>query len=88
MYKCGGNIPVLESERLRLRRMERGDAEVMFRYWSDPEVTRYMNVSAFASVEEAWDMINLLNGLSESEDAMRFGIEPEGRREADRQLRI
>ncbi|RRJ63775.1 N-acetyltransferase [Paenibacillus oralis] len=75
MFKCGGNIPVLESERLRLRRMERGDAEVMFRYWSDPEVTRYMNVPPFASVEEAWDMINLLNGLSESEDAMRFGIE-------------
>lgn len=75
MFKCSGNIPVIESERLRLRRMKRGDAKVMFRYWSDPEVTRYMNVPPFTSVEEAWDMINLLNGLSESEDAMRFGIE-------------
>lgn len=75
MYKCGGDIPVLESERLRLRRMERSDAEVMFRYWSDPVVTKYMNVPPFASAEEAWEMINLLNGLSESEDALRFGIE-------------
>nr|WP_308195536.1 GNAT family protein [Paenibacillus mellifer] len=75
MYKCDGDIPVLESERLRLRRMERSDAEEMFRYWSDPEVIRYMNLPPFASVEDAWEMINLLNGLSESEDALRFGIE-------------
>ncbi|GJM82423.1 hypothetical protein HMSSN139_49190 [Paenibacillus sp. HMSSN-139] len=53
MYKCGGDIPVLEGERLRLRRMERSDAEVMFRYWSDPAVTKYMNVPPFASAEEA-----------------------------------
>ncbi|MNI42909.1 putative ribosomal N-acetyltransferase YdaF [compost metagenome] len=75
MYECGGNIPVLESKRLRLRRMERSDAETMFRYWSDPEVVRYMNMPPFASVEDSYEMINLLNGLSESEDALRWGIE-------------
>lgn len=75
MYECGGNIPVLESKRLRLRRMERSDAETMFRYWSDPEVVKYMNMPPFASEEDAYEMINLLNGLSESEDALRWGIE-------------
>ncbi|MGG6313118.1 GNAT family N-acetyltransferase [Paenibacillus macerans] len=75
MYRCGGDIPMLESERLRLRRMERSDAGVMFRYWSDPEVIKYMNLPPFASVEDTWEMINLLNGLSESEDTLRFGIE-------------
>ncbi|WP_425432174.1 GNAT family N-acetyltransferase [Fontibacillus panacisegetis] len=75
LYECGGNIPVLESKRLRLRRMERSDAETMFRYWSDPEVVKYMNTPPFASEEDAYEMINLLNGLSESEDALRWGIE-------------
>ncbi|MBQ4900825.1 GNAT family N-acetyltransferase [Paenibacillus sp. Marseille-P2973] len=75
MYKCGGEIPVLESERLILRRMEKKDAREMFRYWSDPEVVRYMNMPPFASIEDTYEMINLLNGLSESEDTLRWGIE-------------
>lgn len=75
MYKCGGDIPALEGERIRLRSMGRRDAEIMFQYWSDPVVTKYMNVPAFASVQETWEMISLLNGLAESEDALRFGIE-------------
>ncbi|MEF2966178.1 GNAT family N-acetyltransferase [Paenibacillus sp. M1] len=75
MYKCGGEIPVLESERLRLRRMDRGDARELHRYWSDPEVTKYMNIPPFSSVEDTCEMIDLLNGLAESEDALRWGIE-------------
>ncbi|WHX49839.1 GNAT family protein [Paenibacillus woosongensis] len=75
MYRCGGHIPVIESERLRLRRMEQSDAERMFLFWSDPEVVKYMNVPPFASVEDTLEMIQLLNGLSESEDTLRWGIE-------------
>ncbi|GAA0134608.1 GNAT family protein [Paenibacillus sp. YSY-4.3] len=75
MYRCGGHIPVIESERLRLRRMERSDAERMFLFWSDPEVVKYMNIPPFASVEDTLEMIQLLNGLSESEDTLRWGIE-------------
>lgn len=75
MYKCGGHIPDLESERIRLRRMEPSDAEVLFKYWSDPEVVRYMNMPPFASTEDTLEMIYLLNGLSEMDDTIRFGIE-------------
>ncbi len=75
MYKCGGEIPSLESERLRLRQMEIEDSKELFRYWSDAEVVRYMNMPPFASIEDACGMINLLNGLAESEDALRWGIE-------------
>lgn len=75
MYRCGGDIPVIDSERLRLRRMERKDARELHRYWSDPEVVRYMNIPPFATVEDTVEMINLLNGLSESEDTLRWGIE-------------
>lgn len=75
MYKCGGHIPDLESERIRLRRMEPSDAEVLFEYWSDPEVVRYMNMPPFTSPEDTLEMIYLLNGLSEMDDTIRFGIE-------------
>ncbi|RCX16183.1 ribosomal-protein-alanine N-acetyltransferase [Fontibacillus phaseoli] len=75
MYKCGGEIPALESERLLLRRMEAEDALEMYRYWSDPEVVRYMNMPPFASTRDTLEMIDLLNGLAESEDALRWGIE-------------
>ncbi|WP_334074717.1 MULTISPECIES: GNAT family protein [Paenibacillus] len=75
MYKCGGKIPVLESERLRLRRMEREDSPALHKFWSDPEVVRYMNIPPFASIEDTYQMIQLLNGLAESEDAMRWAIE-------------
>lgn len=75
MFKCGGKIPVLEGERIRLRRMEQGDAADLFRYWSDPKVVKYMNVPMFTSVEETSEMIDFLNGLSETEDTMRWGIE-------------
>lgn len=75
MFKCGGKIPVLEGERIRLRRMEQADAADLFRYWSDPVVVKYMNVPVFKSVEETSEMIDFLNGLSETEDTMRWGIE-------------
>ncbi|HEY4391050.1 MAG TPA: GNAT family N-acetyltransferase [Paenibacillus sp.] len=75
LFKCGGKIPVLEGERIRLRRMEQADAADMFRYWSDPKVVKYMNVPVFQSVEETSEMIDFLNGLSETEDTMRWGIE-------------
>lgn len=75
MYKCGGQIPVLESHRLRLRRMEREDVPVLLDYWSDPEVVKHMNIPPFETQEDVWQMIHLLNGLSQSEDAIRWGIE-------------
>ncbi|GGF99577.1 GNAT family N-acetyltransferase [Paenibacillus aceti] len=75
MYRCGGKIPVLEGERVRLRRMEQADAADLFHYWSDPKVVIYMNVPVFSSVEETAEMIDFLNGLSETEDSMRWGIE-------------
>lgn len=75
MYRCGGVIPELESSRLRLRKLEERDAAQLFKYWGDDEVVRYMNMSRLESVQDTRDMINLLNGLSESEDTLRWGIE-------------
>nr|WP_285860742.1 MULTISPECIES: GNAT family protein [Paenibacillus] len=55
--------------------MEQADAADLFCYWSDPVVVKYMNVPVFTSVEETSEMIDFLNGLSETEDTMRWGIE-------------
>ncbi|MEJ3720970.1 GNAT family protein [Paenibacillus polymyxa] len=74
-YACKGHIPLLESPRLRLRRMESRDAATMFACWSDPEVHRYMNLSGMSGREDAENMIGLLNELAKTEDALRWGIE-------------
>ena len=36
------DLPELETERMLLRKMRLGDAEAVFAYASDPEVTRYV----------------------------------------------
>jgi RimJ/RimL family protein N-acetyltransferase len=35
------NLPIIETRRLRLRTLEMSDAEDIFEYASDPEVTKY-----------------------------------------------
>ncbi|MDP4095604.1 GNAT family N-acetyltransferase [Paenibacillus sp. P96] len=75
MYECKGNIPILQGSRVRLRKMEAKDARQVFTFWSDCEVTRYMNIESMSAPEDAEDMILLLNRLSRSEDAIRWGIE-------------
>lgn len=66
---------MIESERLILRKMQRKDAKQLLRYWTEEDVIQYMNLPPFASVDDVWEMISLLNRLSESENALRWGIE-------------
>lgn len=75
MYKCNGDIPILESRRLRLRKLNNSDAQTMFNYWTDPQVIQYMNMPSFTFEEDVCKLINLLNVLSESEENLRWGIE-------------
>lgn len=75
MYRCKGRIPELETKRLLLRKMRRRDAAQMFEWWSDREVTRYMNLSPMLGTSEAADMIALLNQMAGEEEAIRWGIE-------------
>lgn len=43
--------PILETERLRLRRLRVDDAQAMFEHWaSDPEVTRYLTWEPYKEV--------------------------------------
>ena len=47
------DLPELETERLLLRKMRLDDAEAMFVYASDPEVTRYVLFETHRSVEDS-----------------------------------
>lgn len=47
------NTPVIETERLRLRRFTERDAEALFTILSDPEVNQFLPMFPLASLEEA-----------------------------------
>ena len=56
------DLPELETERLLLRKMRLDDAQAMYGYASDPEVTRYVLFETHRSVED-------------SEAFLRFAVE-------------
>lgn len=62
----------LKTERLYLREMTLDDAQALFCIWSDPDVTKFMNVEAFKTEAQAIDMIKLLTSLSAEKKALRF----------------
>lgn len=67
-------ITELHTERLHLRKMKVSDSSSLFKIWSDPDVTKFMNVSCFTDENQAKEMINLLDGLSRNSKAIRFSI--------------
>ncbi|MBE1553526.1 GNAT family N-acetyltransferase [Sporosarcina limicola] len=67
-------ITELHTERLYLRKMKESDSSSLFTIWSDPDVTKFMNISSFTDENQAKDMINLLNELSQDNKAARFTI--------------
>lgn len=52
-----GDLPVLETERLRLRKLTPDDAPDIFEYASDPEVTRYLIWSSHRTIDDCRDFI-------------------------------
>ncbi|AOZ92362.1 GNAT family N-acetyltransferase [Paenibacillus crassostreae] len=74
MYVCGGDIPQLEGERIRLRRMRSTDAFSLFECWSRKEVREHSGIPELDSIEDAAEMIQFLNRLSLTEDGLRWGI--------------
>ena len=50
-------FPVLETERLILREMIEDDAEDLFRYYHDQDVTKYLDWDGPSSVEHAKQVI-------------------------------
>jgi ribosomal-protein-alanine N-acetyltransferase len=67
-------ITELHTERLHLRKMNASDSSSLFKIWSDPDVTEFMNVSCFTDKNQAEDMIRLLDELAQNNKAIRFSI--------------
>lgn len=67
-------ITELHTKRLLLRKMKVSDSPSLFRIWSDPDVTRFMNISSFTDENQAKDMIELLDELAQENKAVRYAI--------------
>jgi ribosomal-protein-alanine N-acetyltransferase len=65
------DLPTLVTDRLILRKVTPGDAEAVFAYASDPEVTRYVIWEMHRSIEDSRNFLDLVTSKYES------GGEPE-----------
>ncbi len=74
MEKLYDVFPIIETERLLLRKLSINDAPEVFEYFSDDLVTRYFGLDNFNSVEEAEKIIISFNKAFEERKAIRWGI--------------
>jgi ribosomal-protein-alanine N-acetyltransferase len=67
-------FPELSTERLFLRKLSVKDAATLFKYWSDPEVTKYLNINTFKNLEQSMNLIRILNSLYIRDEGIRWAI--------------
>ncbi|PAD27480.1 GNAT family N-acetyltransferase [Niallia circulans] len=67
-------ITELHTTRLLLRKMRASDSTSLFPIWSDPEVTKFMNIDSFTEESQAKEMIFFLDELSKEDKAIRYAI--------------
>lgn len=65
---------LLRTKRLCLRKMTEADAPRLFNIWSNPDVTKFMNIETFSSEEQAKEMIHFLHELAAQNKAIRYTI--------------
>ena len=68
------NLPTLQTDRLILRKTTPGDAEAVFAYASDPEVTRYVIWETHRSIEDSRAFLDLATSKYESGGEPDWGI--------------
>ena len=74
LYFPSGTFPELETPNLRLRELNSGDADAIFRLFSDDEVTRYYDFESFTSIGQASDLITRQASRFARGEALRWGI--------------
>jgi ribosomal-protein-alanine N-acetyltransferase len=70
-----GQFPVLETERTRLRKVTAEDAEAMFRYCADPEVSRYTTWYPHIAIDDTLGFIGHLANKYDKGELAPWGIE-------------
>lgn len=73
--KIYGDLPVLETERLLLRKVTLKDAEEMFLYGSNEEVAKYVTWNTHKTLAETKEFIKLILSKYESGQVAPWGIE-------------
>ena len=68
------DLPTLETERLILRKMTPADAEAVFAYASDPEVTRYVIWDTHRTIEDSEIFLRSTVERYENAEAADWGI--------------
>ena len=68
------DLPTLETERLILRKMTLDDAEAVFAYASDPEVTRYVIWDTHRAIEDSKRFLHTVVERYENAEAADWGI--------------
>lgn len=74
MMKPTKRFPVLKTERFILRKLDENDAEEVFAYFSDDEVTRYYDLESFTDIRQAIDVINRWSARFLENEGFRWGI--------------
>ncbi|MDD7794942.1 GNAT family N-acetyltransferase [Clostridium sp. 'White wine YQ'] len=68
------DLVVLETPRLVLTKLQENDSSVLFNYWSDNDVTKYLNIDSLKTNEEAKEILNYFEELSLKNKGFRWGI--------------
>ncbi len=74
----GWTLPVLTTDRLTLRAVTMDDAEAMFKYSSNDNVSRYVLWETHQTLEDAKAFIEMANEAYEMRDFYHWGIEYNG----------
>ncbi|WP_456276343.1 GNAT family N-acetyltransferase [Bacillus sp. AK128] len=74
MQNLFNQFPVLHSERLKLRPIFEKDAENIYEYFSDDEVTEFYGIESFTSIQQAISLVTQFQTGYEEKKAIRWGI--------------
>lgn len=74
IYKMFSNMPELETERLVLRKIKLDDADDMYEYASNPDVTRYLTWSPHNDKAYTFEYISYLQGRYRAGDYFDWAV--------------
>lgn len=78
MTKDIETFPVLETNRLVLRKVEKGDANSILKYMSDKEVMKYYGLEPFKTISDALSEISWYQSILNEKTGIRWGITLKG----------
>ncbi|WP_028392623.1 GNAT family N-acetyltransferase [Bacillus cihuensis] len=78
MIKDIETFPVLETNRLVLREVKKGDANSILKYMSDIEVIKYYGLEPFKTINDALSEISWYQSILNNKTGIRWGITLKG----------